>query len=201
VVARAFDPFFTTKPSGKGTGLGLATVYGIVKQHLGSISVRSVPGRGTRFDILLPVAEAPGTAPAAEAEQERIPAGRGEIVLVVDDEELVRTAVVRSLQARGYRVLEASSAAEALVIIDQASGDIGLLLSDVIMPGGRGTELARVFQERYPGKPVLLMSGYLEPDEHGAPADVQVLEKPLAPSQLARAVRAALDRVGVGVGG
>jgi CheY-like chemotaxis protein len=139
------------------------------------------------------VAEHPVTAPAAEAEQERPPVGRGETLLVVDDEELVRTAVVRALQSRGYRVLEAGSAAEALSLIDQAAGDVDLLLSDVIMPGGRGTELARVFRERWPGKPVLLMSGYLEPDEHGAPADVVVLEKPLAPSQLARAVRSALD--------
>jgi CheY-like chemotaxis protein len=112
---------------------------------------------------------------------------------VVDDEELVRTAVVRALQARNYTVLEASSAAEALSILDNASERIQLLLSDVIMPGGRGTDLARVFRQRYPGKPVLLMSGYLEPEEHGAPGDVVVLEKPLAPSQLARAVRAALD--------
>jgi two-component system cell cycle sensor histidine kinase/response regulator CckA len=193
VAARAFDPFFTTKPSGKGTGLGLATVYGIVRQHLGTISLRTVPGKGTRFDVLLPVAEAAVAAPAAETAPERSPLGKGETVLVVDDEELVRTAVVRSLQARNYTVLEAASAAEALGILDRAADRIQLLLSDVIMPGGRGTELARVFQERYPGKPVLLMSGYLEPDEHGAPADVQVLEKPLAPSQLARAVRAALD--------
>ncbi|MFO0584937.1 MAG: ATP-binding protein [Anaeromyxobacter sp.] len=192
VAARAFDPFFTTKPSGKGTGLGLATVYGIIRQHNGTITVRTAPGKGTRFDIVLPVAEK-APAPVIEAPAERPTTGQGETVLVVDDEELVRTAVARALQARNYTVLEAESAAEALSILDNASQRIQLLLSDVIMPGGRGTELARVFRQRYPGKPVLLMSGYLEPDEHGAPADVVVLEKPLAPSQLARAVRAALD--------
>jgi len=193
VAARAFDPFFTTKPSGKGTGLGLATVYGIVRQHNGTISVRSAPGKGTRFDVVLPVAERSASLPAAEAQAERPASGQGETLLVVDDEELVRTAVVRALQARNYTVLEAGSAAEALSILDNASDRIQLMLSDVIMPGGRGTDLARVFRQRYPGKPVLLMSGYLEPEEHGAPGDVVVLEKPLAPSQLARAVRAALD--------
>jgi len=193
VAARAFDPFFTTKPAGKGTGLGLATVYGIVRQHLGNITVRTAPGKGTHFDIHLPVAVGVSESTGAEAPVEPVPHGKGEVVLVVDDEELVRTAVSRALAARGYEVLEAGSSAEALALIDREGDRIQLLLSDVIMPGGRGTELARTFTERHAGKPVLLMSGYLEPEDQGAPEGVPVLEKPLAPAQLARAVREALD--------
>ena len=188
--ARAFEPFFTTKPRGKGTGLGLATVYGIVKQHGGFVAVETAPGKGARFEVLLPVAPA-GAADAAAPEAAPAPArGRGEVVLVVDDEPLVRRALARALGSRGYTVLEADGGEEALALLD-ARGRVDLLLSDVVMPGMRGPELVRAFRLRCPGRPALLMSGYPGTDDPGGVA--VDLEKPLAPDALARAVRAALD--------
>jgi two-component system cell cycle sensor histidine kinase/response regulator CckA len=155
--------------------------------------VRSAPGKGTRFEIHLPVA-----ATAAKPQSSELPAespilGQGELLLLVDDEELVRTAVKRALVSRGYQVMEAGSAAEAVDLIEREGKRIRLLLTDVIMPGGRGTELARIFREKHADRPVLLMSGYVEPDEHPGASDLPVLEKPIAPAQLARAVRDALD--------
>jgi signal transduction histidine kinase len=186
VAARIFEPFLAMKPGGRSTGLGLATVYGIVLQHGGAISVRSALGRGATFSILLPATtSAPLRAPQEPA---RAGQGRGETVLVVDDEPLVRRAIGRTLHARGYAVVEAGSGEEALALAAHAR--IDLLLTDVTMPAMRGPELARAFQACCPGRPALLMSGY---PEHGNGPENGWLEKPVAPEALARAIREALD--------
>jgi PAS domain S-box-containing protein len=192
VAARVFEPFFTTKAPGKGTGLGLATVYGIVRQHGGSVSVETAPGKGARFDVVLPAATAAGREDEAPFRDAAPARGRGEVVLVVDDEPLVRRALARALGSRGYTVLEADSGDEALALVE-ARGGVDLLLSDVVMPGMRGPELVRAFRARWPGRPALLMSGYPDGGTDGAVA--VDLQKPLTPDVLARVVREALDRV------
>jgi two-component system, cell cycle sensor histidine kinase and response regulator CckA len=197
VAARAFEPFFTTKPRGQGTGLGLATVYGIVTQHGGSVTFDTAPRKGTRFDVLLPVAPPgaavtiPAPSPPRAARPER--SGRGETILVVDDEPLVRRAICRALGLRGYEVVEAGSGEEALETVAARRGEISLLLTDVVMPGMRGPDLIREFRRRCEGRPALLMSGYPEAIEGEAPLAGGYLEKPIDPDALGRAVRAALD--------
>jgi signal transduction histidine kinase len=188
-VARVFEPFSSARPGGRSFGLGLATVHAIVVQHGGAITVRSAPGQGTTFSILLPAAD-PG-ARRAPPEAERAGPGRGETVLVVDDEPLVRRAIGRTLHARGYAVVEAGSAEEALALV-AARPCVDLLLTDVMMPGMRGPELVRAFRERCPGRPALLMSGYPGAARDGGPDD-GCLEKPVPPDSLAQAIRAALD--------
>jgi signal transduction histidine kinase/ActR/RegA family two-component response regulator len=195
VAARAFEPFFTTKERGKGTGLGLATVYGVVLQHGGHVRLQTAPGQGARFDLYLP--EVADGAVADLAASRALPRGGDETVLVVDDEPSIRR-VLRAVLARlGYRVLEAAGGAEALETLEaheRAGGRVDLLLSDVVMPGLRGPELAQAFQARRPGRPVVLMSGYAEGQEAvGAVGGPSFLPKPLTPDAVARAVRAALD--------
>jgi two-component system, cell cycle sensor histidine kinase and response regulator CckA len=192
IAARIFEPFFSRKGAA-GNGLGLATVYGIVTQHGGAISVRSAPGGGSTFDVLLPATE---PVAAATPPSETLPAraGRGETVLVVDDEPLVRRAIGRCLKSRGYVVLEAGSGEEALATVS-ARGGVDLLLTDVVMPGMRGPELVHAFQAQCPGRPALLMSGYPAAGGGEAPAGGW-LEKPVTPEVLARAIRDALDRAG-----
>jgi signal transduction histidine kinase len=193
VQARIFEPFFTTKPKGQGTGLGLATIYGIVKQNKGSIWVQSEPGRGTTFRVYLPrVNERPQTVTPATR-----PAARGgnETVLLVEDNDLVRGLARSVLTRNGYNVIEASDADEALQAAAQA-GRIDLLLTDVVMPGISGRMLAQKLAERYADVRVLYMSGY--PDSgvgsHGVLSpEVAFLQKPFTPAILARAVRDVLD--------
>jgi PAS domain S-box-containing protein len=190
---RIFEPFFTTKEVGRGTGLGLATVYGIVEQAGGAVFVESEPGAGARFRVYFP-------ACAAEAEAEPatppgVPAGRQETVLLVEDEVQLRAPLSRILRGRGYRVLEAGDGEEALSVADRHPGGIDLLLSDVVMPRMGGVELARRLGERRPGMRTLLMSGYAF-DELAGREGAEVLEKPVLPDELARRVRAALDREG-----
>ncbi|HUQ82186.1 MAG TPA: PAS domain S-box protein, partial [Gemmatimonadaceae bacterium] len=193
---RIFEPFFTTKAKGKGTGLGLSTVYGIVRQSGGHIEVRSSPGRGTTFEILLPQVSVSLPAKAELPIGAALPRGT-ETVLVVEDEDAVRHIVRRVLESQGYGILEARDGNDAVRICEQRGSEIHLVLSDVIMPGMGGRELARSLATSRPGLPILFMSGYNEDGElagtDGAPAD-GVLAKPFTAETLARQVREALDR-------
>ncbi|MEK6779610.1 MAG: ATP-binding protein [Candidatus Deferrimicrobiota bacterium] len=192
---RIFEPFFTTKEKGKGTGLGLATVYGIVKQSGGYIWVNSKPGQGTTFKIYLPrvdeeaVEEATRPSPPAEA-------GGTETVLVVEDMEMVRTLVHEVLTRSGYTVLEATNGGEALALCGQRVEPIHLLLTDMIMPGMTGTELAARLRPLRPGIKVLFMSGYTEfgtIDNAGLPAGSFFIQKPFTTVNLARKIRETMD--------
>jgi PAS domain S-box-containing protein len=194
VRAHLFEPFFTTKEVGKGTGLGLATVYGIVKQSDGYISVHSEPGRGSNFKIYLPRIAAPaGPAPAPA----KSGPGRGtETILVVEDEPAVLALSRRALEAQGYVVLAASDPSAAMRLVELHGGTIHLLLTDVVMPGLSGRVLADRLAARRPGIRVLYMSGYPGDAvvQHGElPPGSAFLQKPFSPDALARKVRDVLD--------
>ena len=194
VLGHLFEPFFTTKRKGKGTGLGLATVYGIVKQNRGGIRVRSRVGRGSLFQILLPKTHEAGVAEAAGAEGE---ASRGtETVLVVDDEQNILQATRRMLESLGYRVLAASSAREAIELFEAKREEIDLLLTDVVMPEMSGPELRKRLGEAQPRMKHLFMSGYtanLIAEKGVSGSGANYLAKPFSRSALARKVRQALD--------
>jgi len=197
--ARMFEPFFTTKELGKGTGLGLSSVYGIVKQSGGHIRARSAQGRGTSFEIYLPVmdkdSEAPMERPAAPAFS-RGTEGRGEHILLVEDEAMVLALMVEGLRRDGYSVLAAGNAKEAMSLLERHSRPIDLLLTDLMMPGMNGMELASRLMSSHPEMKVLLISGYTE-EELGKfmrkGAGTAFLQKPITPSVLARKVREVLD--------
>jgi two-component system, cell cycle sensor histidine kinase and response regulator CckA len=195
-VAQIFEPFFSTKPHGQGTGLGLATVYGTVKQNDGFITVTSAPQDGSTFAIYLPHnAEPTGETSTAIALQA---ARRGrETVLVVEDEKAILMLVTHILGAQGYRVLPANSPRDALAIADAQDGDIALLLTDVIMPDMNGRDLALALRERFPRIRTLFMSGYTSDviAKHGVlDDDVSFLQKPFSIDTLAGKVRDAIDR-------
>ena len=192
---RIFEPFFTTKERGKGTGLGLSTVYGVVKQSGGSIWVYSEVGRGTTFKIYLPrvdeVIQSPLLTPETESELQG-----SETILVVEDAGAVRLLMRTTLEARGYTVVEAGMSEDAVAILQQAAQPIHLLLTDVVMPGMSGRELAEVVKAYHRGIRVLYTSGYtddavlrhgvLEPGSH-------FIQKPFRPIDLVRKVREVLD--------
>jgi PAS domain S-box-containing protein len=193
VRARVFEPFFTTKEVGRGTGLGLAMVFGVVKQLGGHVEVWSEPGEGARFTIDLPAAEPAATA--IERAAASAPDARGtETVLVIEDEEPVRNIARLALEARGYRVLAAADGAQALMQADRMP--IDLVLTDVVMPGMSGREVATRLLERHPAMKVLYMSGYFDDAlvrAQLAEAQASVLPKPFTPRSLAEKVRRVLD--------
>jgi PAS domain S-box-containing protein len=193
--AQIFEPFFTTKEPGKGTGLGLAMVYGIVKQSGGYIWVYSEPGQGTTFKIYLPRIAEPHP-PAAGVETARRPLGGQETILLVEDEEAVRRLMALSLREQGYTLLEAGGGEEALQVGSQHAGLIHLLVTDVVMPGMNGQQLAERLAGAQPQLKVLYMSGYTEGiiAQHGILApQVAFLQKPFSPDRLALRVREVLD--------
>jgi PAS domain S-box-containing protein len=188
VVERAFEPFYTTKPKGEGTGLGLATVYGIVTQTGGTVEIQSAPGAGTTIELLLPATDAePPAAPASDNGADG--ATRGRTILVVEDEEAVRRLTCRILTREGYTVLEAPDGPRAIDTWDEHPGAIDLLLTDVVMPGMSGKELA----DRLGIEPVF-MSGYTDDviSRHGMDG-VRLVQKPFDAQTLLGAIRSALD--------
>jgi PAS domain S-box-containing protein len=195
---RVFEPFFTTKNLGQGTGLGLATVYGIVTQSGGSIAVESVVGEGTRFTVRFPVAEEVGTAASASPEP-RVTAPHGdETVLLLEDERGVRELLRTGLAALGYRVLTAADADEALAVVaEQGSGTIDVLVSDVVLPGRSGPEVADEVRALRPEIRVIFISGYTDDllaRKGGLRPDEPLVQKPFTAVALARTVRSVLDR-------
>jgi signal transduction histidine kinase/ActR/RegA family two-component response regulator len=187
--SRIFEPFFTTKESGKGTGLGLATVYGVVRQSGGFIWVESSPGNGARFEIYLPRAVEKEEAVSYERVAARSKEG-SETVLVVEDEDEVRSLASEFLRSAGYSVLTAKDGVEALEISERLGGAIQLLLTDVVMPKMRGTELAQKLKARITGLRVVYMSGYLEQDTCSGEIleKAIVLQKPFSRDSLVREI-------------
>ncbi|MDE3168411.1 MAG: PAS domain S-box protein [Acidobacteriota bacterium] len=186
VQARIFEPFFTTKEPGAGTGLGLATVYGIVQQIQGTIWVYSEPGRGSTFKILLPV-KASGAEMAVPAAEESAPGASGEVILLVEDEAGVRKFVRAMLERHGYRVLEAAGPEEALVLGAGPAERIDALLTDVVMPRMNGPELAARLTAARPGLKVMFMSGYTDRAirlHDQLAADAAYVQKPFTPQTL-----------------
>jgi PAS domain S-box-containing protein len=197
VLEHVFEPFFTTKAEGKGTGLGLSTVYGVVTQSGGSVTVESVPGQGTTFEVFLPPSAPPegGSVPSSG---KPVPRGR-ETLLVVEDQAVLRGIVVRALSEQGYRVLEAPGADEGLRLASLEGPRIDLVLTDVVMPGAGGWALVEALRAGHPGLKAIFMSGHgadaLAP--HGvADGSVRMLPKPFRLEDLAHAVREALDAPG-----
>jgi two-component system cell cycle sensor histidine kinase/response regulator CckA len=202
-LSKLFEPFFTTKEQGKGTGLGLSIVYGIVKQSGGHIFVESQNGRGTTFTVYLPSTQEPLETDAV-ASQHGVPVQRcslplnkaPETILVVEDEDIVRRVVCHTLQAAGYHILLAQNGDEASEICRTYEGTIHLLLSDVVMPGACGPDIACETLRVRPHCKIILMSGYSDNPvvQKGSwKSDWTFLQKPVLPSVLVQAVRQRLD--------
>ncbi len=191
--ARIFDPFFTTKDPGRGTGLGLSTVFGIVQQSRGAVAVESEVGRGTVFEIFLPRND---SAPEQATSSLEVADARGtETILIVDDETQLLTLARAILRKYGYRVLDASNAGEALLVAEQHEGQIQLLIADIVMPRMNGLQLAARLKLLRPEMRTLFMSGYSDRDLlPAATGSIELLDKPITPDRLARRVREVLDR-------
>jgi CheY-like chemotaxis protein len=194
VQARVFEPFFTTKEAGKGTGLGLATVYGIVKQSGGFVQLQSEPGHGAMFNVYLPCTEsAVRSVEPATAVRRALPSEK--IVLLIEDEEAVRRLIFSVLKGQGYTVLQAGSGREALAVASGHTGPIHLFLSDVVMPGKGGPETVAELQRSRPGAEVIFMSGYTDDSvvRHGlTDSGRHFLQKPFTPATLLKKVREVL---------
>ena len=193
-IEKAFEPFFTTKETGKGTGLGLSQVYGFIKQSGGHVRIYSEPGQGTTVKLYLPryLGDEVPAAEDAPAGGER---GRGETILVVEDDDGVRQYVAESLRDLNYQVLEARDSASALKLLD-ADKPFDLLLTDVILPGKNGRELATEVERRRPGVKIIFMTGYSRNAivHHGRlDSGTELISKPLTEAVLARRIRQVLD--------
>ncbi len=196
VQSRMFDPFFTTRDPGKGTGLGLSTVYGIIQQNQGSIHVQTEPGRGTTFTMVFRAAEPTDDDDSEDGWASREKLEGTETILLAEDQSELLTILQFSLAQRGYRVLPAHTAAEVLRLVQETKEPIHLLVTDVIMPGMNGRELANAVLANCPGLPVLYMSGYARDVITGRkllPPETEVLQKPFAPRMLHRRIRQILD--------
>jgi CheY-like chemotaxis protein len=197
IMPRLFEPFFTTKEVGKGTGLGLATVYGIVRQHEGWIEVESERGQGTTFTIFLPNCAKPSEGPSPQASPPIASGGR-ETILVVEDEVALRDLAQLVLQEKGYQVYCSGSGLEALEHWPEVAAEVDLLLTDMVMPGGvSGRELARRVQGEKPSLKVIYSTGY-STEISGADGVLEeglnLISKPYTPEKLTAMVRACLDR-------
>jgi CheY-like chemotaxis protein len=190
---RAFEPFYTTKPVGQGTGLGLSTVYGIVKQAQGYVWLYSEPGHGTTVKLYLPTA---GVSAAGDGRAERVTVGGRERVLIIEDEDLVREVTRRSLEEYGYQVVEAPNGQAAVELL-RREAPVDLILCDVVLPGLSGPALAAVLERAAPGARLLFMSGYtgLDVELRGlTQPSAPFIQKPFRADDLAAKVRALLDR-------
>jgi CheY-like chemotaxis protein len=195
ILGKIFEPFFTTKGLGKGTGLGLATVYGIVKQNNGFINVYSEPGKGTTLTIYLPRHAGQAEETAAES-IEQVPSGRGETVLIVEDEPTIIETVKKMLERLGYQVLAADTPSGAIRLAKDSNGLIDLLITDVVMPEMNGRELANELQAVHPQIKTLFMSGYTSnviAHQGVLDAGVNFIQKPLFLKELALKIRAILN--------
>ena len=198
VLEHIFEPFFTTKGLGKGTGLGLSVVYGIVKQHEGWINVSSEPGKGSRFEVYLPAS----SETAEEVIKKEVISGqdiqgKGERILLVEDDPVIREFANKVLTRNGYEVLEAPNTQEALDIFEKANGDFDLVLSDVVLPDKSGLQLAEELLLRKPTLKVLLTSGYTDQKSQWPiirEKGYQFIQKPYGLNDLLRVVREVLDK-------
>jgi len=193
---RAFEPFFTTKEKGRGTGLGLSTVYGIVKQSGGDVWVHSEVGRGTTFEMFFPKAEeTTGALKLTSSPPDRLQGS--ETILLVEDEASVRILTSKTLRSYGYHILEAANGEEAIRIVQEGPEKIHLLLTDVVMPGMSGREVAERISPLFPEMKVLYISGYADSAivHHGVlDPGTALLLKPFKPDTLAQRVRGVLDQ-------
>ena len=195
VLERAFEPFFTTKPLGQGTGLGLSQVFGFVKQSGGHMKIYSRPGHGTTVKIYLPQLSVAEDAPATQGQAGRVDPTRHETILVVEDNEAVRSFTTDTLREFGFNVIEAVDASEALKILDR-NGSVDLLFTDIGLPGLNGRELAATVQRRYPKVRLLFTSGYAQmpsPMMSSAVMDIPLLSKPFTRAKLYERICESLD--------
>jgi signal transduction histidine kinase len=196
ILANLFEPFFTTKELGKGTGLGLSTIYGIVQQNSGFIDVHSAPDQGSIFDIYLPRFISETDEPPAVAASEQVVSDGHETVLLVEDEPTILKMVTMMLENQGYAVLSAATPEEAIRLMETHTGELDLLMTDVVMPGMNGRELSRHLMVHYPNLKCLFMSGYTADivADHGVlEPGVHFIQKPFSPEDLATKIRQALD--------